>query len=145
MLTRWFDDDVLSRFNQMQREMDRLWSALRPFETEAAGVFPPMNIYDDGESSVARAELPGVDPRDVDVTVTGNTLHIRGKREIEPAGGNVSYHRRERKAGTFSRAFELPAEVEADKVTASCNHGVLEVLMPRTEQSQRKKIEVTTQ
>ncbi len=149
-LIRWFDDsDNLSQMErhmeQMQRDMGSLWSFFRPFSSTAqVGVFPPMNIYDDGESYIARAELPGVDPNDIDITITGDTLNIRGKREIKQLSGASSYHRRERKSGEFKRAFNLPDKVDSSKVSAGCKHGILEIRLPRAEESKQRKIEIKT-
>lgn len=141
-LVRWFGNDVVNRMEQMQREMNRLWSAdWNPWATHA-NVFPAINIYDDGESYIARAELPGVAPDDIDVTVTGKTLTLRGKREIAKAAEGATYHRRERRAGEFRRAFDLPDMVDGDKVQAQFTDGILEILLPRAEQAKERKVQV---
>ena len=142
MLSRWFDDDIFKRMEQMQQEMARLVSAFRA--PGSGGVFPAINIYDNGEAYLARAELPGVNPGDVDVTVTGDTLHIKGKREIPAAGGDVAHHRRERAAGQFNRAFRLPEAVDSGKVEARFSNGILEVMLPRAEQARRRKVNIKT-
>lgn len=140
MFTRNLFGDMLERMERMQNEMERLFSAARPFGELA--VYPPINIYDDGERFIARAELPGVDPADLEVSVAGNTLTISGKRIIPPAGENAAYHRRERQSGEFRRAFTLPDLVDSSKVTAASKFGVLEIVMPRSEQAKMKKIPV---
>ena len=85
-LVRWLgQSDYRSRMENWQREWERHWGGGQ-FTNHSSSVYPPINIYDDGESFIARAEVPGVDPETIDVTVTGDTLTIRGKREIEPAG-----------------------------------------------------------
>ncbi len=143
MLTRWFgDENVWNRFNRMQNDMDRLWSTFGSLSQAQRGVFPPINIYDDGESFIARAELPGIDPVDIELSVTGNTLTIQGKREIQPADEGCCYHRRERRGGQFRRAVTLPADVDGSKVNAVCTNGILEILLPRSEQSKLRKIKV---
>jgi len=126
----------------MQREMNRLWSAdWKPHQGQA-GVFPPINIYDDGESYIARAEMPGVQPEDIDVSVTGKTLTLRGERTIGPIDERATYHRRERRTGEFRRAFDLPEMVDNEKVQAQYANGVLEILLPRAEQVKERKIQV---
>ncbi|MBW2702525.1 MAG: Hsp20/alpha crystallin family protein [Deltaproteobacteria bacterium] len=130
-LIRWLgQDDMWNRMEQMGREVDR------------ANVYPAMNVYDDGESYIVRAEIPGVDPATLDISVTGDTLTLRGKREVEPAGDNCCYHRRERNSGEFRRAFTLPDMVDNAKVVASAKHGVLEIMLPRAEQAKQRKIEI---
>ncbi len=130
-LIRWLgQDDMWNRMEQMGREVDR------------ANVYPAMNVYDDGESYIVRAEIPGVDPATLDISVTGDTLTLRGKREVEPAGDNCCYHRRERSSGEFRRAFTLPDMVDNAKVVASAKHGVLEIMLPRAEQAKQRKIEI---
>ena len=130
-LIRWLgQDDMWNRMEQMGRETDQ------------ANVYPAMNVYDDGESYIVRAEIPGVDPATLDISVTGDTLTLRGKREVEPAGDNCCYHRRERSSGEFRRAFTLPDMVDNAKVVASAKHGVLEIMLPRAEQAKQRKIEI---
>ena len=151
MLSRWFSDDVLQKMEQMHREMNNLLQTFRPFAERAVpwstfgGVFPAINIYDNGEGYVARAELPGVDPNDVEVTVTGNTLNIKGKRDIPDAGDAVAYHRRERAAGQFNRAFRLPDAVDSGKVEARFTNGILEVMLPKAEQAKQRKVRIKTE
>ena len=142
-LVRWFGGDVYNRMERMQREMNRLWSAAWIPSQGYANVFPPINIYDDGESYIARAEMPGVKTGDIDITVTGKTLTLRGKRTIELAGKDETYHRRERSAGEFRRAFDLPEQVDGEKVQANFTNGVLEILLPRAEQAKERKVQVS--
>jgi len=131
----------------MQREMAGLMSTFRPWTgTDVAAhrpeVYPPLNIYDDGETFVVRAEIPGVDPKNIDIEATGDTLTIRGERTIPDAAPNSSYHRRERDSGQFRRALTLPKPVDNTKVVANCVNGVLEIRMPHAEETKRRKITV---
>ncbi len=144
LLRLFGDDDFVSRMEQMQREMNRLWSAAWSSSPMGSGVFPAMNIYDDGESFIARAELPGIKSEDIDISVAGKTLTISGNRTIEPVGESETYHRRERKSGEFRRAFDLPDLVDANKVMAHFSNGVLEVVLPRAEQAKMRKIKINT-
>src|SRR5690348_10684062 len=104
-LVRWFDSPH-SDLLRLQRD---LFNAFRPFEGSArASVFPALDVYDDGESLIVRAEMPGVDAKSLDITVTGDTLTLKGERPAPPAG--VSYHRQERDYGRFQRALTLPEQ-----------------------------------
>ena len=75
--------------------------------------------------------------------MTGKTLTLRGKRTIAPAGKHETYHRRERSAGEFRRAFDLPDQVDGEKVQANFANGVLEILLPRAEQAKERKVQVS--
>ncbi len=86
-LINWLgQESAFSQFDRSQHDFDRLltlfrpWSTSSPWSSTGAGVYPPINVYDDNESYVVRAELPGVDPKDIDISVANNTLTIRGKR-----------------------------------------------------------------
>ena len=133
---RFFGDDVFRQMEQMRRDVERIRSAFDQ------GVYPAINIYDDSESFIVRAELPGVKSDDIDIQVTGKTLNIKGTRKIDPVEEKFSYHRRERKWGDFRRAVDLPEPIDSEKVSANFNNGVLEVLLPRAEQAKQRKIEV---
>ncbi len=148
-LIRWLgNDDVFSRLDRMQRDMDRLWTSMspgagaRPGGFPRTGVYPPMNVYDDGESFVIHAEVPGVDPQNIDISVTGSTLTIRGERSVPEVPENASWHRRERDIGQFRRSMTLPEHVDGSKVTARFQNGVLEILLPRAESARPRKIAV---
>jgi len=141
-LVRWLgQNDYWNRRRQAaRRDWAERWGRTQP----TTSVYPPINIYDDGESFIARAEIPGVDPQNLDVTVTGDTLTIRGKREIALPDETCCYHRRERSAGEFRRAFNLPEMVDSTKVVAQASNGVLEILMPRAEQAKQRKVQIKT-
>ena len=142
-LVRWFDNDLVNQFNRLQKDLERAWHGNWPGSSGAgSSVYPPMNIYDDSESFIVRAEVPGVDPKDLDVSVSGSTLTVRGKRSVEPVEEGCCYHRRERSSGDFRRAFTLPEHVDGSKVMASMTNGILEIRLPRAEQAKQRKIQV---
>ena len=86
--------------------------------------------------------MPGLEADDINISVTGSNLSISGERKIPSEGENVRYHRREREAGTFSRVVALPGEVDADKVEARHEQGILTVVIPKAEASKPKQITV---
>ncbi len=103
--------------------------------------FPALNVWEQGDDLYAEAELPGISGDDIDVSVVGSDLTIRGKRGPElPAGS--SYHRRERGEGEFTRVLRLPIEVDANRVEASLKNGVLLIKLPKAESAKPKKIKV---
>lgn len=89
------------------------------------GVFPLANLTEDRESYLLRAEIPGVKAEDLDIQATANSVSISGERHIPQEEENVSYHRREREGGRFSRAVALSGEIDPDRVDAKLEHGVL--------------------
>jgi len=144
-IIRWLkDEEPWSVFEKMQREMERWMSPIRPLLAFQSNVYPPMNVYDDGESFIVRAEIPGVDPKNIDVSVVGDTLTIKGKREETTEKEDECYHRRESNHGEFRRAFTLPDQVDVNKVLANTKDGVLEVRLPRAESAKVRRIDVKT-
>lgn len=133
---------------QLRTEMDRL---LTDVFTGNGGriprpdvqVFPALNVWEQGEDLFAEAELPGVRPEDVDVSVVANELVIKGRRKSMDESG-VSFHRRERGVGEFTRTLRMPVDVDADKVEAKLCDGVLLVRLPKAAVAKPRKISVAT-
>ena len=114
----------------------------RPYRVIGAGVFPLINLSEDKDNYFVRAEMPGLKADDINISVTGSNLSISGERKIPSEGEDVRYHRREREAGTFSRVVALPGEVDADKVEARHEQGILTVVIPKAEAAKPKQITV---
>ena len=127
------------RLREMEREMGRLFRDL-PGPTGAA--FPPVNVYTDSERATVTAELPGADPKELDISVHDRTLVLRGERKAPEGGENDRWLRRERAFGQFTRAVDLPFAVDNEKVDASCRDGVLRVQLQRREADKPRKITV---
>lgn len=137
------------RTRNMFEEMDRFARQLhevldhpRAVQYEMGTVFPPLNVYDDGESFVVRAEVPGIDPSKLEVQATADSLTIKGERSKQRAPEGVSWHRRERDHGVFNRSLNLPQAVNPDKITAKYEFGVLELILPRAEESKPRRISI---
>jgi HSP20 family protein len=132
-------------FFTLRREMDRLFddfwgsSLLEPY-----GTFNPRVDVTETETEVkVTAELPGLDEKDVEVSLTQNMLTLSGEKKAEKEDKGENYYRVERSYGSFRRTIPLPIEVEADKVEAIFKNGVLNVVLPKTAQAQaRKKIAI---
>jgi HSP20 family protein len=129
-----------------QREFDRLFrEAFSPAmgEGEATRTWaPPVDIYENGDNLVLKAELPGVKPEEVEVRVEDNTLYLKGERKFEKEVKEQNYHRIERAYGTFTRSFSLPNSVDSEKVAADYKDGVLTLTMPKREESKPKTIKI---
>lgn len=128
---------------RMRREMDHLLGALYGREAgPAAGVFPPMNVTQDPDRFFVRAELPGIDPVTLNISALRNKLTVNGERKLEEEKGTVSYHRREREGGQFSRSLTLPSDIDPDKVSARYLNGVLTITLPKAEEAKPKLIAI---
>jgi HSP20 family protein len=126
------------------RLFDELFRMMSPaFRVERAGVFPQINLYDDGEAYLLRAEVPGLDKGSIDVTCRKDQLSIRGTRTLKSAEDGSSYHRRERESGQFRRTLTLPQPVDADKITATYKDGILDVVLPRAPEAKQRRIQVS--
>jgi len=139
--------------HQFRDEMDRLVSNFFGPQTNGGNApsrwgvapagFPALNVWEDGDTLYVEAELPGVKSEDIDVSVVGSDLTIRGHRNAQTAEG-VAYHRQERAIGEFARVLRMPAEVDSAKVEASLSNGVLLLKLPKAEAAKPKKIKVAT-
>jgi HSP20 family protein len=132
--------------DQLRREMDRLWDQAYGPERQRrrAGVFPLLNISEDQDHVYVRAELAGVRPEDIDITLEENKLLLRGERKIPTEEKVVGYHRREREAGSFRRVVRLPDRLDASKVEAVFKDGILTITLARPEEVKPKQITVKT-
>ncbi|MHB1034498.1 MAG: Hsp20/alpha crystallin family protein [Pirellulales bacterium] len=147
MVTR---TDGLQPLGQLREEMDRLfsdflgnWPTLPVPRFMTGRGFPAVNLWEEGDNLFAEAEVPGLRTEDLEISVVGNELTIKGERpEIEQEG--VSYHRRERGVGPFTRVLRLPIDVDADRIEAALRNGVLLVTLPKAERAKPRKIEVKT-
>jgi len=133
-------------FDQLRREMDSLFDRFGhgpAGSSDWRGVFPAVNLYETADAYELTAELPGVAPGDIELSLEGSTVILQGERKIDYATRKeTSLHRRERQAGSFRRAFELPAAVESEKVEATHRNGVLTLRLPKKPEAQPRQISV---
>ena len=138
---RFYNQMPLRRISELRREMDRVFSeANRP----RAAAYPPVNIAADEEGLSVTAELPGVDPAALEITAVRDHLTISGKLPGYDEVEGRTWHRRERRTGSFSRTIQLPYAVDAETVQATCRDGVLRIAMTRPEADKPRRIEVQT-
>jgi HSP20 family protein len=112
--------------------------------TTGAGVFPPLNVTQDDDHFYMRAEIPGIDPKQLSITALRNRVTLAGKREIAREHERVSYHRKERAEGSFNRTVTLPTYVDAERVDASYADGILTIRLPKAEEAKPRQIAVRT-
>ena len=133
---------VWREMDRMQREMNRLFDTFAPGQSHTAPGFPAMNVWADENSVLITAEVPGIDPKQIDINVLGDTLTVNGSRNADDLPEGAQYHRRERGYGKFSRTMRLPYTVDVKNVEARFKNGVLSISLPRAEADKPKKIAV---
>ena len=141
-LTRWERD--------MERMMDEFFDRrMRPWWPERwlggdrmRAEAPALDLYEEKDDVVVKAELPGMEKDNIEVNLTDHTLTIKGVKKKQEEIKDENYHRSERYYGSVLRSVELPRDVQADKVKASFKNGVLEIRMPKTEEAKTREIKV---
>jgi HSP20 family protein len=137
--------DLLSEMGRFQEELNRVFGRFVPESARAffTGTGPLVNVWEDEEALYAEADLPGVKLENLEIFVTeGNQLTVQGERP-EGDWGNAVWHRQERGSGQFARTVALPALVDADKVEARYELGVLRLTLPKSEAAKPRRISVT--
>lgn len=142
----WRSSNGQNAMPTLRGEVDRLFDNFFGPGAETtprtARMFPALNVWEREDELYVEAELPGIRTDDLDISVVGHQLVLKGRRpDFQPEEG-VSFHRRERGVGEFVRAVELPVEVNADGVEAKLTDGVLLITLPKAEAAKPRKIEV---
>jgi len=135
MFDEWFDDFWSSPFSRLWRPGFR---RLRSMSLEA----PALDVYDEKDDLIVKAEIPGLSKDEIDISLEGNTLTIKGEKKKEEEIKEEDYYRCERTFGAFTRSIDLPTEVNAAKVNASFKNGVLEIRLPKTEEGKKSVVKV---
>ena len=130
-----------SLVRRMRRDLDQLLAADRD-RTADARWLPAVDIREEADRYVVRADLPGVDPKDIEITSENGVLEVRGERNLERRESGEGYRRVERVSGRFQRRFTLPREIAVDQIEARSSNGVLEVSLPKLAEAQPRKVTV---
>ena len=143
-LVRWDPfRDLVSIQDELNRLFGRTFTEGQSMRPAASGSWmPAMDVFETDETIVAKLELPGIEPGDVDVSVEDSTLTVAGTREFASETNEESYHRVERRYGSFTRAITLPQTADVERVNASFDKGVLTIEVPKLERAKPKKIEI---
>jgi len=115
---------------------------VRTFELLESAWTPAVDVFEDKENVRVRAELPGLKKNDIELSVQGDTLIIKGERKQENEGKKENYHRKERVYGQFHRVIGLPVSVKANEVKATYKDGILGVMLPKKEEAKARQIQV---
>jgi HSP20 family protein len=144
-IVRWDPfKEVATLQERMNRMFEEVWGrGRRPDEDFISGSWaPPVDVRETKAALEISAELPGVDPQNVEVSVEGGVLTLKGTRLFEKAAEGETYHRVERAYGAFERSFTLPTNVDAEKILAAYRHGVLHLTVPKREEAKPKAITI---
>jgi HSP20 family protein len=144
MITRW---DPFREMNVLQSNLNRIFQDYGRGSDElmTSGTFvPPVDIYEDEHNITLKMEVPGIDEKDINITLENNTLTVRGERKLEKEEKEENFHRMERRYGAFTRSFSLPNTVDAEHVTANYNNGILNVQLAKRAEAKPKQIKVGT-
>ncbi|OQB09711.1 MAG: Spore protein SP21 [Candidatus Omnitrophica bacterium ADurb.Bin205] len=140
--------DPFTDLERIQKEMNRMFNLSLAHEgNREIGILdgawsPAVDIYDSKDNVMVKADIPGLTKDDIEVTVQGDTLFIKGEKKQEKEVKEKDYIRTERFYGNFQRAIRLPAEVQSDKVEATYKNGVLELVLPKSEKAKPKQIKL---
>jgi HSP20 family protein len=134
--------DLRTIQEQMNRLIDLAWNRESGEEIREGAWQPPVDIYEDENSVIIKAELADVDQKDIEVVIEDNTLILRGERRQDQSIKKENYHRIERFYGSFQRSFALPLTIDREKVKASCDRGILTIILPKREETKPKQINV---
>ena len=132
---------IFDELESIQSVMNRLLSGA-DVPRRARAAYPPLNVWSTADGLILDAEMPGADPRDVEISVVGDELSLHGKINVqEPAAGETVL-RRERPAGEFQRTLQLPFRANAGAVKATFKNGILRIAVPRSEEEKPRKIAI---
>jgi HSP20 family protein len=144
VITRW---DPFREYSSLQDRMNRLFrdsygSEGREESLTTSTFAPPVDVYEDEHNITLKIEVPGIDEKDIDVRLENNTLTVHGERKFEKEEKEENYRRVERQYGSFTRSFTLPATVDAEKVSATYDKGVLKIELAKKAEAKPKQIKI---
>lgn len=147
-ITRW---DPFSDMRSLSRRLERMMEPItasvptfwrEPLSMAEMGVWPAVDIYEDKEEIICRAELPGMELKDVELRLEDSTLTLQGERKLHHADKKENYQRIESSYGSFTRSFALPSTIDKDRIRADFKNGVLEIHIPKREGAKGKTIPI---
>lgn len=130
----------------LRDEMDKMWNrffgewpGMEPFKGEWA---PSLDISETKDNIVVKAEVPGMDSKDIDISLANDVLTVKGEKKQEKEEKDENYHRVERSYGAFSRSIRLAREVQGDRIKATYKNGVLKITLPKSEEAKKKEVKI---
>jgi len=146
-LVRWYDRDLepVGTFDWLQRQINELFDL--PRFPESQGLFdrrvsPAIDVVEHADRFTVECDLPGIDQKDIDISIASGVLTIRGEKKTEKKSEKTKVYKKETWEGSFQRTVSLPSGVDGDKVEATFTDGVLKITLPKREEAKTKKIEL---
>jgi HSP20 family protein len=144
VITRW---DPSREFSTLQDRLNRLFRESygpegREESLTTSTFAPPVDVYEDEHNVSLKIEVPGIDEKDIDVRIENNVLTVHGERKFEKEEKEENFRRVERRYGSFTRTFTLPSTVDAEKVSANYDKGILKIELPKKAEAKPKQIKV---
>ena len=140
---RDFEEEIIKLRNRMNQILSEPVSgAGQPELMDAVEWLPPLDVLENKDDITVRIDVPGVDPDEMDLSISGDVLYVAGERKQEVERGDENYHTIERGYGKFARRVKLPTSVDVDSIKASYKNGVLTVKLPKLEEKKTGKIKV---
>ncbi|MGQ9510267.1 MAG: Hsp20/alpha crystallin family protein [Thermodesulfobacteriota bacterium] len=132
--------------DRIRREVDRLWDSFfekRPARIEEVSEwFPSLDVSETDSEYIIKVEVPGIDPKDINISLMNNILTIKGEKKQEKEEKEENYHLLERSYGSFTRSIRIPSQIQNDHINASYKNGVLKIILPKTEEAKKKEIKI---
>ncbi len=142
----WRGLGPFGEFDRIRREMDQLWESLseRPGRKggEEGEWLPALDISETKDDYVVKAEIPGIDPKDIDISLSDGMLTIKGQKKQEKEEKEENYHLIERSYGSFIRSIPLAGEIQSEKIKAEYKNGILKIVLPKSEKAKQKEIKI---
>jgi HSP20 family protein len=137
----------IRELERMRKEMDHLWNSFfeerpRLKAEEVREWFPSLDVVETKDNIVVKAEIPGMDPKEIDISLSNEILTIKGEKKQEKEEKEENYHLIERTHGKFVRSVRLPGEVKSEKINASYKNGVLNITLPKSEEAKQKEVKI---
>jgi len=144
VIARW---DPFREFSTLQDRLNRLFRESygpegRDESLTTSQFAPPVDVYEDEHNVVLKVEVPGIDEKDIDVRVENNVLTVHGERKVEKEEKEENFRRIERQYGSFTRTFTLPSTVDAERIQADYDKGILKIVLPKKAEAKPKSIKV---
>ncbi|HRR95466.1 MAG TPA: Hsp20/alpha crystallin family protein [Candidatus Ratteibacteria bacterium] len=140
-LAKWSPfKEIMDVRDDFDRLVDRIFN--RDLDLWEGGRVPAIDVYEEGDNIIVKAEVPGVKKEDISVSLNGDILTISGKSQEEKEVKKENFYRKEIRSGTFSRSITLPAQIDKDKVKASYKDGVLQLTLPKSPEEKKKEVKI---
>lgn len=138
----WTDFDLTTPWRDLYRLKNEMNKVFSDYQPRTSTEYPAVNIWSSADDALLTAEVPGIDAQNIDLSVSGDTVTLKGELTPEELKEDEGYNRQERTYGKFARSIKLPFVVDNSEVEAECKNGILRIKLPKTEDAKQKKITI---